>query len=159
MCNLKHFNSLAFRLNGKPSPYGDRPGVAALRPTHMCVYSLAMYSALHPGKIIQKGVIGMPSFVTDPMQFGRLFLVGDAAHIVPPTGANGLNLAIADGFFLSLAPTTFYGSGRTHPLDAYSSICLRRVWKVRRFSWWMTSMLHNFHKETLSMSLTGFRCE
>jgi p-hydroxybenzoate 3-monooxygenase len=76
------------------------------------------------------------------MQFGRLFLAGDAAHIVPPTGAKGLNLAVADVLYLSRALAEFYRSGRSDGLDRYSELCLRRVWKVQRFSWWMTSMLH-----------------
>ena len=96
------------------------------------------------GRVIQKGVTGMRSFVIEPMQFGRLFLAGDAAHIVPPTGAKGLNLAIADVRVLSRALEAFYKSGRHDLLDQYSAKCLRRVWKVQRFSWWMTSMLHLF---------------
>jgi p-hydroxybenzoate 3-monooxygenase len=96
------------------------------------------------GPIIQKGVTGMRSFVIEPMQFGRLFLAGDAAHIVPPTGAKGLNLAISDVRVLSLALDAFYKSGRQELLDQYSAQCLRRIWKVQRFSWWMTSMLHLF---------------
>jgi p-hydroxybenzoate 3-monooxygenase len=96
------------------------------------------------GPVIQKGVTGMRSFVIEPMQFGRLFLAGDAAHIVPPTGAKGLNLAISDVRLLSEALDAFYRSGRTDALDQYSAKCLRRIWKVQRFSWWMTSMLHLF---------------
>ena len=97
-----------------------------------------------PGPIIQKSVTGMRSFVTDPMQCGRLFLLGDAAHIVPPTGAKGMNLAIADAFFFSRALESFYRQKNQERLAAYSDTCLRRIWKVQRFSWWMTSMLHNF---------------
>ena len=96
------------------------------------------------GPIIQKGVTGMRSFVIEPMQFGRLFLAGDAAHIVPPTGAKGLNLAISDVRVLSQALKAFYKSGRADLLDQYSAKCLRRIWKAQRFSWWMTSMLHLF---------------
>lgn len=96
------------------------------------------------GPVIQKGVTGMRSFVIEPMQFGRLFLAGDAAHIVPPTGAKGLNLAISDVHVLSQALEAFYKSGRRDLLDQYSTKCLRRIWKVQRFSWWMTSMLHLF---------------
>jgi p-hydroxybenzoate 3-monooxygenase len=96
------------------------------------------------GPVIQKGVTGMRSFVIEPMQFGRLFLAGDAAHIVPPTGAKGLNLAISDVRVLSKALKAFYKSGRHDLLDQYSAKCLRRIWKVQRFSWWMTSMLHLF---------------
>jgi p-hydroxybenzoate 3-monooxygenase len=97
---------------------------------------------LNEGPILQKGVTGMRSFVVEPMQHGRMFLAGDAAHIVPPTGAKGLNLAVADVLVLSRALGAFYRSGRTDLLDGYSEACLRRVWKVQRFSWWMTSMLH-----------------
>jgi len=99
---------------------------------------------LTEGAIMQKGVTGMRSFVTEPMQFGKLFLAGDAAHIVPPTGAKGLNLAVADVRVLSRALGEFYASGKTGLLARYSDICLRRVWKVQRFSWWMTSLLHRF---------------
>jgi p-hydroxybenzoate 3-monooxygenase len=99
---------------------------------------------LTEGLIIQKGVTGMRSFVTEPMRFGKMFLAGDAAHIVPPTGAKGLNLAVADVRVLSRALGEFYESRKTELLDRYSEICLRRVWKVQRFSWWMTSMLHRF---------------
>jgi len=102
---------------------------------------------LTEGPIIQKGVTGMRSFVVEPMQYGRLFLAGDAAHIVPPTGAKGLNLAVTDVEVLAKALTQFYNSGSTTGLDQYSRICLRRVWKVQRFSWWMTSMLHKFPGE------------
>ncbi len=97
-----------------------------------------------PGKIIQKSVTGMRSFVADPMQYGRLFLLGDAAHIVPPTGAKGMNLAIADALILSQAMTAFYKHNNPAALASYTTTCLSRIWKVQRFSWWMTSMLHNF---------------
>ena len=86
----------------------------------------------------------MRSFVVEPMQHGNLFLAGDAAHIVPPTGAKGLNLAVADVRVLAKALTGFYRTGKRDLLNRYSEICLRRVWKVQRFSWWMTSMLHMF---------------
>jgi p-hydroxybenzoate 3-monooxygenase len=94
------------------------------------------------GPIIQKGVTGMRSFVTEPMQCGRLFLAGDAAHIVPPTGAKGLNLAMADIWRLSGAIVDYYESGREELLARYSEDCLRHVWRVQQFSWWMTSLLH-----------------
>ena len=97
---------------------------------------------LNEGPILQKGVTGMRSFVVEPLQYGRLFLAGDAAHIVPPTGAKGLNLAVADVRILARALKEFYTSGKTNLLDQYSQTCLRRVWRVQRFSWWMTSMLH-----------------
>ena len=96
------------------------------------------------GLVVQKNVAKMHSFVVEPMQYGKLFLAGDAAHIVPPTGAKGLNLAVADVRVLARAITEFYRSGRKDLLDRYSEICLDRVWKVQRFSWWMTSMLHRF---------------
>jgi p-hydroxybenzoate 3-monooxygenase len=97
---------------------------------------------LNEGPILQKGVTPMRSFVTEPMQYGRLFLAGDAAHIVPPTGAKGLNLAAADVRILAHAITAWYRSGATDLLARYSEICLRRVWRAQHFSWWMTSMLH-----------------
>ncbi len=99
---------------------------------------------LTEGPVIQKGITGMRSFVVEPMQFGKLFLAGDSAHIVPPTGAKGLNLAVADVRLLARAFAQFYSNGATQQLDQYSETCLRRVWKVQRFSWWMTSMLHRF---------------
>jgi p-hydroxybenzoate 3-monooxygenase len=99
---------------------------------------------LTEGRITQKGVTPMRSFVTEPMQYGRLFLAGDSAHIVPPTGAKGLNLAAGDVAVLARALEAFYRRGETALLDAYSATCLARVWKVQRFSWWMTSMLHRF---------------
>jgi p-hydroxybenzoate 3-monooxygenase len=91
------------------------------------------------GPVIQKGVTGMRSFVVEPMQFGRLFLAGDSAHIVPPTGAKGLNLAISDVRVLSQALESFYKSGSQDLLNQYSAKCLGRIWKVQRFSWWMTA--------------------
>jgi p-hydroxybenzoate 3-monooxygenase len=94
------------------------------------------------GPITQKSVTGMRSFVTEPMRYGRMFLAGDAAHIVPPTGAKGLNLAMADVWRLSRAITDFYQFGRQELLDRYSDDCLQRVWRAQQFSWWMTSMLH-----------------
>ena len=99
------------------------------------------------GEVFQKGITPMRSFVTEPMQYGRLFLAGDAAHIVPPTGAKGLNLAVADVAVLARAIAEFYRSGKCEGLDRYSQTCLRRVWKVQRFSWWMTAMLHRFEDD------------
>jgi len=96
------------------------------------------------GPSIEKSIAPLRSFVVEPMQFGRLFLVGDAAHIVPPTGAKGLNLAASDVSTLFNILVKVYGEGRTDLLEKYSAICLRRVWKAERFSWWMTSMLHRF---------------
>jgi p-hydroxybenzoate 3-monooxygenase len=100
--------------------------------------------ALAEGPILQKGVTPMRSFVVEPMQFGRLYLAGDAAHIVPPTGAKGMNLAIADVTVLARALAEFYKTGSQDLLSRYSQACLRRVWRVQHFSWWMTSMLHRF---------------
>jgi p-hydroxybenzoate 3-monooxygenase len=105
--------------------------------------------ALTEGPILQKGITGMRSFVVEPMQCGRLFLAGDAAHIVPPTGAKGLNLAVTDVQVLANALTRYYSSGSTAALDRYSQVCLQRVWRVQRFSWWMTSMLHKFPDRNL----------
>jgi p-hydroxybenzoate 3-monooxygenase len=96
------------------------------------------------GPSIEKSIAPLRSFVVEPMRFGRLFLAGDAAHIVPPTGAKGLNLAASDIRYLSRALIRFYRSGDTEELDGYSERCLRRVWLAERFSWWMTSILHRF---------------
>ncbi len=103
---------------------------------------------LPEGPILQKGITPMRSFVTEPMQYGRLFLAGDAAHIVPPTGAKGLNLAVADIRVLARALTAFYQSGNTALLAQYSDTCLRRVWRAEHFSWWMTALLHKFPQAT-----------
>lgn len=96
------------------------------------------------GPVLERLIAPLRSFVVEPMQYGRLYLAGDAAHIVPPTGAKGMNLAIADVRLLGRALGGFYGSGRGDLLEGYSAACLRRIWKVQRFSWWMTSMLHRF---------------
>jgi p-hydroxybenzoate 3-monooxygenase len=96
------------------------------------------------GRILQKSVTPMRSFVAAPMRYRRLFLAGDAAHIVPPTGAKGLNLAASDVLVLARALKEFYERGQTQWLDGYSDVCVRRVWKAQRFSWWMTSTLHRF---------------
>jgi p-hydroxybenzoate 3-monooxygenase len=98
--------------------------------------------ALTEGPLLDKGLTPMRSFVATPMQQGRLFLAGDAAHIVPPTGAKGMNLAVADVRLLSRALGGFYADARTDLLDAYTSHALRRVWRATHFSWWMTTMLH-----------------
>lgn len=97
---------------------------------------------LTDGPILDKGVTALRSFVADPMRYGRLFLAGDSAHIVPATGAKGLNVAVADVAVLAAAIDEWYRSGSTKQLDTYSETCLRRVWRVQHFSWWMTSMLH-----------------
>jgi p-hydroxybenzoate 3-monooxygenase len=109
---------------------------------------------LPTGPVLQKSVTPMRSFVTEPMSFGRLFLAGDAAHIVPPTGAKGMNLAIADVQVLARGLENFYThtrrghSAAMEALNAYSETCLSRVWKVQRFSWWMTSLLHRFDADS-----------
>jgi p-hydroxybenzoate 3-monooxygenase len=102
---------------------------------------------LQEGKILQKGVTPMRSFVTEPMQHGRLFLAGDSAHIVPPTGAKGMNLAFADVRVLARAIDAYYRTPKTELLDRYSEMVLPRVWKAQRFSWWMTQLLHHFPHE------------
>ncbi len=101
-------------------------------------------SRLVTGPSIEKSIAPLRSFVAAPMRFGRLFLAGDAAHIVPPTGAKGLNLAISDVVYLSDALIAHYDSGDAHGLDSYSDTALSRVWKSVRFSWWMTTLLHRF---------------
>ena len=101
------------------------------------------------GSIVQKNIVAMRSFVIEPMQYGRLFLAGDAAHIVPPTGAKGMNLAISDIRHLAQALALFYQQKQTTLLDAYSTTCVRRVWRAEHFSWWMTSMLHRFPDDDL----------
>jgi p-hydroxybenzoate 3-monooxygenase len=100
------------------------------------------------GAITQKGVTAMRSFVTEPMQYGRLFLAGDAAHIVPPTGAKGMNLALADVAALAAGIERYYRDHSMATLDGYSAHVLNRVWRAERFSWWMTSMLHRFDDQT-----------
>ncbi|HMD32338.1 MAG TPA: FAD-dependent monooxygenase, partial [Candidatus Acidoferrales bacterium] len=105
---------------------------------------------LHEGPITQKAVTAMRSFVAEPMQYGQLYLLGDAAHIVPPTGAKGLNLAVADVLVFTQALAAHYQDGRSDLLERYSEICLRRVWKVQRFSWWMTHMLHRAGDDAFS---------
>jgi p-hydroxybenzoate 3-monooxygenase len=101
-------------------------------------------ASLKTGPSIEKSVAPLRSFVAEPMRYGRLFLAGDAAHIVPPTGAKGLNLAVSDVLYLSRALAAHYKSGRSDLLDSYSDTCLARVWKAQRFSWWMTGLTHRF---------------
>jgi p-hydroxybenzoate 3-monooxygenase len=101
-------------------------------------------TVLETGPSLEKSVAHLRSFVAEPMRYGRLFLAGDAAHIVPPTGAKGLNLAAADVRFLSEAFVAYYTSGRGELMDGYSARCLARVWKAQRFSWWMTALTHRF---------------
>ena len=103
---------------------------------------------LDEGRIFQRGIIAMRSFVVEPMRYGRLFLAGDAAHIVPPTGAKGLNLAVNDVRVLSSALVQYFQSRDEQALKTYSASALKRVWRAEHFSWWMTSMLHRFHDDT-----------
>lgn len=98
--------------------------------------------------LLKNSIAPLRSFVTEPMRFGKLFLAGDAAHIVPPTGAKGLNLAASDIAYLSSALIEFYQRNSTQGIDEYSEKCLKRVWKAERFSWWMTHLLHRFETET-----------
>jgi p-hydroxybenzoate 3-monooxygenase len=100
------------------------------------------------GPSIEKSIAPLRSFVAEPMRYGRLFLAGDAAHIVPPTGAKGLNLAVSDVFYLSRALTEAFKKARTHYLEGYSDMALRRVWGAARLSWWLTNLLHRFPDET-----------
>jgi p-hydroxybenzoate 3-monooxygenase len=105
-------------------------------------------ATLKTGRIFQKAILQFRSFVCEPMQHGRLFLAGDAAHTVPPTGAKGLNLAVADVHVLDRALGAFYDAKDTGLLDAYTETVLKRVWRAQHFSWWMTSMLHRFSDAT-----------
>jgi p-hydroxybenzoate 3-monooxygenase len=93
------------------------------------------------------------SFVAEPLRFGKLFLAGDAAHIVPPTGAKGLNLAASDVYYLSRALIAYYGEKRSDLLDRYSATALRRVWQAIRFSWWFTTLMHKFDQDPLEHRL------
>ena len=116
------------------------------------------------GPIVERGIAPMRSFVAEPMQHGRLFLAGDAVHIVPATGAKGLNLAIADVSVLAEALVSFYADGDRARLDAYSKTCLRRVWRAQHFAWWMTEMLHRYpdpdggFRERLQLAQLGDVC-
>ncbi len=105
------------------------------------------------GPSIEKSIAPLRSFVAEPMQFGRMFLVGDAAHIVPPTGAKGLNLAASDVYTLYHILRKRYLEGRTDLVNKYSAICLRRIWKAERFSWWMTSILHKFSDDPFNQRI------
>ena len=105
------------------------------------------------GPSIEKSIAALRSFVVEPLRFGQLFLVGDAAHIVPPTGAKGLNLAAADVRVLYLALVEYYRTARTDHLDSYSNLALRRTWKAVRFSWWFTSIMHKFSDDPFNHKL------
>ena len=108
---------------------------------------------LKEGPIFEKGVTAMRSFVAEPMQYGQLFLAGDAAHVVPATGAKGMNLAVADVRVMSEALSAWYTEGRRDMLDAYSATCLRRVWRAQHFSYWMTSLLHRLSDDPFQQQL------
>ncbi|HVM55933.1 MAG TPA: 4-hydroxybenzoate 3-monooxygenase [Gaiellaceae bacterium] len=108
---------------------------------------------LYDGPVLEKGVTGMRSFVAEPMQYGRLYLAGDAAHIVPPTGAKGLNLAVHDVAVLADALVRWYGTGDASRLDGYSEACLRRIWRAEHFSYWMTTMLHRVGDDPFDLKL------
>jgi p-hydroxybenzoate 3-monooxygenase len=110
-------------------------------------------ATLVTGPSIEKSVAALRSFVAEPMRFGRLFLVGDAAHIVPPTGAKGLNLAAADVRILYRALIEYFRTGSSALIDRYSAVCLKRVWKAERFSWWFTSMTHRFSDDEFAYRL------
>lgn len=105
-------------------------------------------AGIRPAPPVEKSIAPLRSFVTEPMQFGRLFLAGDAAHIVPPTGAKGLNLAVSDVTYLGRALVDFYRTGRLDQLDDYSTVALRRVWHSVRTSWYLTNLLHRFPEAT-----------
>jgi len=107
-------------------------------------YPKEMADSIETGPSIEKSIAPLRSYVAEPMRHGRLFLAGDAAHIVPPTGAKGLNLAVSDVFDLSRALTDFYRRGSTRLIDGYSDMALRRVWSSVRLSWYLTNLLHRF---------------
>ncbi len=118
-----------------------------------CRLPAAVAEAVVTGPSIEKSIAPLRSFVVEPMRFGRLFLVGDAAHIVPPTGAKGLNLAAADVRVLHRALTEYYRTGRSELIDEYSRKCLARIWKAVRFSWWFTSVTHKFSDDAFNHRL------
>ena len=103
-----------------------------------------MVQRVTTGPSFEKSIAPLHSFVAEPLRFGRLFLAGDAAHIVPPTGAKGLNLAASDVGYLARGLAEFYRDKSAAGIDAYSDRCLRRIWKAERFSWWFTSLMHKF---------------
>jgi p-hydroxybenzoate 3-monooxygenase len=115
--------------------------------------------ALQEGPVLEKGVTGMRSFVVEPMQYGRLYLAGDAAHIVPPTGAKGLNLAVADVRVLARGLVEWYATGDTAVLDAYSATCLKRAWRAEHFSYFMTHMLHRLDGDPFDAKLQRAQLE
>ncbi len=124
-------------------PLGEWPDRRVFEELHARLETVDGWKLIE-GRVLQKNIVAMRSFVAEPMRHGRLFLAGDAAHIVPPTGAKGLNLAVADVRLLTRGIVDWHRDGVTHWLDRYSDTALRRIWKAQRFSWWMTSMLHRF---------------
>ena len=100
------------------------------------------------GPSIEKSIAPLRSFVAEPLRFGQMFLAGDAGHIVPPTGAKGLNLAASDIYYLSNALIEYYSEKNASGIDHYSSVALQRIWKAERFSWWLTNMLHHFPEKS-----------
>jgi p-hydroxybenzoate 3-monooxygenase len=100
------------------------------------------------GPSIEKSIAPLRSFVTEPLRFGRMFLAGDAGHIVPPTGAKGLNLAATDVKYLSSALIEFYQERSEAGINTYSQRCLKRIWRAERFSWWFTQLMHQFPSDT-----------
>jgi p-hydroxybenzoate 3-monooxygenase len=118
-----------------------------------CRLPAPVAESLITGPSVEKSIAPLRSFVVEPLKFGRLFLVGDAAHIVPPTGAKGLNLAAADVRVLYQGLVEHYRTGSTEAIDRYSEICLRRIWKAVRFSWWFTSLTHKFSADPFSHRL------
>lgn len=127
-------------LDTKPEDYTDDFFWLELKKRLPKKYS----EKLITGPSIEKSIAPLRSFVVEPIQYGKLYLAGDAAHIVPPTGAKGLNLAISDIYYLSQAFITFYNDNEKNLLESYSQIALKRIWKTVRFSWWMTTLLHTF---------------
>jgi p-hydroxybenzoate 3-monooxygenase len=110
-------------------------------------------AAVVTGPSLEKSIAPLRSFVVEPMRFGSLFLAGDAAHIVPPTGAKGLNLAVADVRILAQGLTQYFAGRGSEGIDRYSEVCLRRTWKAIRFSWWFTSVMHKFSDEPFNQRI------
>ncbi|WP_425037996.1 4-hydroxybenzoate 3-monooxygenase [Primorskyibacter sp. S187A] len=148
LCSMRNANLSRYyiqcRLDDRPEDWSD----AAFWEELQRRLPAEIAAALVTGPSIEKSIAPLRSFVTEPMQWGRLFLCGDAAHIVPPTGAKGLNTAASDVHYLWQALTQFYQTGSDTGLDAYSSKALARVWKAERFSWWFSTMMHRFPDQT-----------
>lgn len=144
LCSMRNENLSRYyiqcALSDRPDDWTDEMFWEELRRR----IPMAAADSLVTGPSIEKSIAPLRSFVTEPMQWGRLFLCGDAAHIVPPTGAKGLNTAASDVFYLYKAFTLFYEQGDHTGLNEYSQKALARIWKTERFSWWMTALLHRF---------------